>query len=223
MKGKVSEVFRSMQGEGLYLGEEQLFVRFYGCNMQCRFCDTRIDSFLEYEPEELFNEIKLYGRDFNSIAFTGGEPLLQKDFLKEILKITSRQRYKNYLETNGTLPEALEEVIQYIDVVAMDIKLPSSTGAGEFWPKHEDFLRIAQKKDMFVKAIIGSSTTQEDLLRAAGLFQKTKSSSILILQPDSNEEPRLLEEKMGIFRDLCRKENVTACIIPQVHKIVGLR
>lgn len=223
MKGNVSEVFRSMQGEGLYLGEEQLFVRFYGCNMHCRFCDTRINSFLEYEPEELFNEIKLYGRDFKSIAFTGGEPLLQKDFLKEILKLTARQRYRNYLETNGTLPEALGDVIQYVDVVAMDIKLPSSTGAGEFWPKHEDFLKIAQKKDVFVKAIINSSTTQEDLLQTAGLFNRAKSSSILILQPDSNEEPRLLEEKLGNFRDLCRREKVTACIIPQVHKITGMR
>ena len=212
-----------MQGEGLYLGERQIFVRFFGCNLNCKFCDTKIDSFLEYEPQELFEEIKLYGKKIHSVSFTGGEPLLQKEFLRKILKLTSRNHYRNYLETNGTLPEALAEVIKYVDVVAMDIKLPSSTGAGAFWPRHEDFLKAACKKEMFVKAIICSSTTQEDLLQATELLKKTGSSSILVLQPDSNEEPQALEEKMGIFRDFCRREKVTACIIPQVHKRIGIR
>ncbi|MBC8436587.1 MAG: 7-carboxy-7-deazaguanine synthase QueE, partial [Candidatus Omnitrophica bacterium] len=69
MKGKISEVFSSVQGEGLYLGIKQLFVRFYGCNLQCSFCDTRIDSFIEYEPQELCDEIGLYGKNFHSLAF----------------------------------------------------------------------------------------------------------------------------------------------------------
>ncbi len=224
MKGKISEVFPGVQGEGLYLGVRQIFVRFFGCNLACSFCDTRIDAFLEYEPQELFKEIKLYGKRFHSISFTGGEPLLQKEFLKDILKITSKQGYKNYLETNGTLPEALGEVIKYVDVVAMDIKLLSSGGGpGELWPKHEDFLRLALKKEVFVKAVISGSTVQEDLLQVTELFKKTKCPSILILQPDSNEEPQVLEEKLGFFRDLCRKESVSACVIPQVHKIAGLR
>ncbi|MBP7836242.1 MAG: 7-carboxy-7-deazaguanine synthase QueE, partial [Candidatus Omnitrophica bacterium] len=60
MKGKIAEVFDSVQGEGLYLGEKQIFVRFYGCNLGCRFCDTKLQSFMEYEPEELFQELKLY-------------------------------------------------------------------------------------------------------------------------------------------------------------------
>lgn len=223
MKGKISEVFPSIQGEGLYLGVAQLFVRFYGCNLQCRFCDTNPDAFLEYEPQELFEEISLYGKRFHSISFTGGEPLLQAGFLKEILKITSKEGYKNYLETNGTLPEALGEVIRYVDVVAMDVKLPSSTEAGEFWQKHEDFLRAALKKELFVKAVINNSTTQGDIARVAELFQKTGSPSILVLQPDSNEEPQALEEKLGSFKDFFRHQKVTACVIPQVHKIVGVR
>lgn len=223
MKGKISEVFPSVQGEGLYLGVRQIFVRFFGCNLRCRFCDTKPDAFLEYEPRELFREIKLYGKKFHSVAFTGGEPLLQKEFLKSILKLTSKQNYKNYLETNGTLPEALKEVIGYVDVVAMDIKLPSSAGTTGLWQRHELFLNVAAKKDMFVKAIICSSTTQEDLLQAAGLFKKAGRSSILVLQPDNNAEPQALEEKLGTFRDLCRKEKVTACVIPQVHKIAGIR
>jgi len=132
MKAKIAEVFDSVQGEGLYLGERQIFVRFFDCNLNCSFCDTKPDRFTEYEPQELFQEIKLYHQHYHSISFTGGEPLLYKDFLKEILKLTRRHGYKHYLETNGTLAAELEELIDHIDIVAMDLKLPSSTGLGNF-------------------------------------------------------------------------------------------
>jgi len=126
-KGKIAEVFNSVQGEGLYFGEEQIFVRFFGCNLKCKFCDTRLDRFTEYEPQELLEEIKLYQDNHRTVSFTGGEPLLQKYFLREILKLTRDEGYKNYLETNGILHSALEDVIDYVDTVAMDLKLPSST------------------------------------------------------------------------------------------------
>jgi len=72
MKAKIVEVFESIQGEGLYLGEKQIFVRFFGCNLNCNFCDTRPDRFMEYEPQELFKEIELYQDKYHSISFTGG-------------------------------------------------------------------------------------------------------------------------------------------------------
>jgi organic radical activating enzyme len=103
IKGRISEVFESVQGEGLYFGEKQIFVRFFGCNLSCKFCDTKLNRFLEYEPQELFEELKLYQDVYHSISFTGGEPLLQKDFLKQVLQLTQKEGYKNYLETNGTL------------------------------------------------------------------------------------------------------------------------
>lgn len=221
--GKISEVFESIQGEGLYLGAKQLFVRFYGCNLQCRFCDTKINAFIEYGPEELFEEMKLYGKNFHSIAFTGGEPLLQKDFLKEVLQAAKVERYRNYLETNGTLPEALEEVINYVDIVAMDIKLPSSTGSRGLWSAHGEFLKIASKKEVFIKAVICSSTTEEDLEEALNSLDNSNSSSILVLQPDSNEGLRALEEKLERFKGFCRGRKITACVIPQIHKMIGAR
>ena len=148
MKGRIAEVFDSIQGEGLYLGEKQIFVRFYGCNLECRFCDTKLKSFMEYEPEELFRELKLYQDKYHSVSFTGGEPLLQKDFLKEMLKMTRKDNFRNYLETNGVLYEELEDVIDYVDIVAMDLKLPSSTGLGDFWDEHRLFLKIASQREV---------------------------------------------------------------------------
>lgn len=139
MKGKISEIFESIQGEGIYAGERQIFVRFFGCNLSCKFCDTPLSQYSEYEPQGLISELRFYQGNYHSVSFTGGEPLLQKDFLKEVLILLKQEGFRNYLETNGALPEALNEVIEHVDIVAMDFKLPSSTGAGDFWQAHRDF------------------------------------------------------------------------------------
>lgn len=223
MKGKISEVFTSIQGEGLYLGEEQLFLRFFGCNLSCGFCDTPLDYFKEYEPQELFEEIILYHHNFHSISFTGGEPLLQKDFLKEILMLTRCAGYKNYLETNGTLSGELEEVIGYVDIVAMDVKLPSSTDRHKLWGLHRRFLKIAGQKEVFVKTVICQSTTEEDLKQACNLISEVNRSAILILQPNGYENYSELSAKLESFRDLSTREGIITCVIPQMHKIVGIK
>ena len=221
-KGRISEIFHSIQGEGLYLGEEQLFVRFFGCNLRCSFCDTHLNTFIEYSPQELFEEIELYNGGFQSISFTGGEPLLQAEFLADVLKLLCHEGHKIYLETNGTLPGELQKLIKYISVVAMDIKLPSSTGMGVFWNFHRKFLEIASQKEVFIKMIICSATQEDDIQQAISLIKEVNKSAILILQPNSAERD-ILKDKLRQYKDICRKEKLTACIIPQMHKIIGMK
>jgi organic radical activating enzyme len=223
MKGKISEVFESIQGEGIYLWKRQLFVRCFGCNLSCKFCDTKLDKFQEYTAEELFNTLKSFKNEFHSISFTGGEPLLQKDFLKEILPLTQRYGFKSYLETNGTLPEALGEVIDYLDIIAMDFKLPSSTGLNNFWDAHRKFLKIASRKYVFSKAVICHSTEQEDLEKVLELIEAVNRTTILILQPNSLEDDEHLKEKLKNYKDLCIQRGIITFIIPQMHKRLGIK
>lgn len=223
MKGRIFDVFESIQGEGLYLGEKQIFVRMYGCNLSCRYCDTAMDRFREYEPLELIEEIGLHGNDFHSISFTGGEPLLQNDFLKEVLQYTRNLGYKNYLETNATLSGELEDVIDYLDFLSIDLKLPTSTGMGRLWGLHRKFLKIASRKENFIKAVICSTTIEDDLRYAIDLIKDTSPQSILVLQPNSLDYNEHLQVMLRKFREVCQESKVTACIIPQVHKIIGIK
>jgi organic radical activating enzyme len=223
LKGRIAEVFQSIQGEGLYLGEKQVFVRFFDCNLNCKFCDTSLTHFSEYGAQELFEELKTYDRPIHSISFTGGEPLLQKDFLKEVLKLAHQHGFKNYLDTNGTLADELEETIDYLDIIAMDLKLPSSTGLHHFWDAHRRFLKIASGREVFLKAVICESTEKEDLEEALKLIKETNRYAALVLQPDSFAGHSCINKKLESFRDLCNDNGVTACIIPQVHKMVGVR
>jgi len=221
--GKIAEVFRSVQGEGIYFGQEQLFVRFFGCNLKCKFCDTHLERFREYEPQELLQELNLYNHGHSTVAFTGGEPLLQKYFLKAILKLTKEEGYRNYLETNGTLPSALEDVIEYVDIVAMDLKLPSSTGLKDFWYDHRRFLEVASRKEVFLKMVICHSTNEEDLREGLRLIKEINKFLILVLQPNTYEDSCALEEKLERFKDIARDNHITTCVIPQLHKKIGLK
>lgn len=224
MKAKIAEIFKSIQGEGIYLGKKQIFVRFFGCNLNCQFCDTKLDSFKEYQLEDLLQELRLFNEEeIHSVSLTGGEPLLQKDFLKELLKTIRKQGFKNYLETNGTLPEELTQVIDYIDIIAMDIKLPSSTGLKDLWSLHKEFLKIALKKEVFIKTVICKSTTQEDLLKAVGLLESMSKDISFVLQPNFFEMDEELMHKLTYFKQLCLKRLKNVMIIPQMHKLAGIR
>lgn len=223
MKGKINEIFESIQGEGIYFGEKQIFVRFYGCNMDCSYCDTAQESFSEYEPQQVLDKIKSYKNSVNSIAFTGGEPLQQKDFLKEVLQLTSKNGYKNYLETNGSLPDALADVIDYVDVVAMDIKLPSSTKDESLWDEHKKFLSVGSKKEMFVKIVVCKDTSEDDLKKALGIVKELNKAIVFVLQPDYNENDGDVNAKLEKYKEICVKEGVATCIIPQMHRKLGLK
>ena len=83
---KINEIFESIQGEGKYLGANQIFVRFSNCNLHCKFCDTQFFEGKEYDVEMLVKEISSFDLSkVHSISFTGGEPLMFVDFLNEFL------------------------------------------------------------------------------------------------------------------------------------------
>jgi len=78
-----------------------------------------------------------------SVSITGGEPLMQNEFVGELASEMHGLGLSVHLETNGTLWKELSSVVDHIDVVAMDVKLPSATGRPTCWEVHEKFLKAA--------------------------------------------------------------------------------
>ena len=83
--------------------------------------------------------------------------------------------------------------------------------------------KIASAKEVFLKAVICQSTIEEDLREALKLIKEINNSLILVLQPNSYEDKRSLLEKAENFKGICRQEGITACVIPQMHKFLGVR
>ncbi len=222
-KAKIIEIFSSIQGEGLYVGEEQLFVRFYGCNLNCSFCDESKKSyFSEYTETDLIQKIITEARG-KTISLTGGEPLLQADFLKEILPTLKENTLKIYLETNGTLKDNLLKVLEYVDIISMDLKLPSSTGLRSYWKEHSDFLKEAIKKEVFVKSVVTPSTNLSDIEEAIALVKNIDKNIPFIIQPVSYNNSIEKVDLLPTFFDRAKKDLGVVKIIPQVHKILGVR
>ncbi|MDP3789331.1 MAG: 7-carboxy-7-deazaguanine synthase QueE [Candidatus Omnitrophota bacterium] len=229
-KAGLIEIFSSMQGEGLFLGAKQIFVRFAGCNLTCSFCDTPKKAVMKgLNTEEILKKIKDLEQkkgEHHSVSLTGGEPLLHTDFLKNLLPKLKRAGFKIYLETNGTLPEKLAEIIKYIDFIAMDFKLPSSTRVPALWEKHAKFLEIARKKNVFVKAVVTDDTSEDDILRTMGLIKKADSRILLILQPVTTKQGGIsaaAENRISGYLRLAGRDLENVRIIPQMHKVMGIR
>jgi len=246
METQVVEIMSSIQGEGLTVGLRQIFLRFLGCNLRCRYCDTpnsldgqqglcqvektpgRRD--FSYLPNPL-NEEQILGiikdlevnRRHHSLSLTGGEPLLQVDFLEGFLPQLKEKGLPVYLETNGTLMENLVRIIGQLDYIGMDIKLPSSLDGESCWNEHADFLEIAQQKEVFVKIILTAQTKEEEILQSLKLIQEIKRSIPLVFQPvspwgglEAPEPWRVIE-----LQDLALEYLDQVRVIPQTHKMMG--
>ncbi len=224
-KGKIAEVFFSVQGEGVYLGTPHVFIRFFGCNIQCRYCDTQLEAFKEYSAAQLKQITDRLIKKHNAryISLTGGEPLLQAAFIRIFLKANKFKKAFIFLETNGILYHNFNEIKNYVDIVAMDFKLPSSTKTGSFWLEHENFLNLCQGKEVFVKAVITMSTTSRDLKKAAALIRKINKKIPLVLQPDYKEISTGIVRKLINFQKTVLDYISDVRVIPQTHKILGVR
>ncbi len=215
---KINEIFASIQGEGVYVGYKQLFVRFCNCNLKCNYCDTEFMDGKDYNPCELADEVNKY-TDVHSVSLTGGEPLLQSEFLKDFLPRVSK---KIYLETNATLADKFLEVKPFIDIVSADIKLESATGIKDTFKFHDKFFEACRGVETFAKIVFNDKITDDEITKCCELGKKYGIE--LILQPE------MVVDGMSVTSDFCAQildkfltkyENVR--LIPQMHKFLDVR
>ena len=240
--GYLSEVFVSYQGEGAYVGRRHLFIRLAGCNLRCSYCDTPYaldapEKFRLYERgevvqerpnpvscEELLSDLLPLARraaPIDAVALTGGEPLLQAEFLANLLS-DERLPRPRLLETNGTLPGPLGVLLPWLDVVSMDMKLPSNTGEPHFWATHARFLRTAGEK-AYVKVLVNEATDPGDVARAADLVRVTRPASAFFLQPATGGDGRIALESAALdsFFDAAKQCLDDVRVLPQMHRLFG--
>ncbi|HWI54085.1 MAG TPA: hypothetical protein VNT57_00195, partial [Desulfobacteria bacterium] len=127
---------------------------------------------------------------------------------------------------NGTLTGELLRVVNLIDVISMDIKLPSSTECGDLWQAHEEFLRIGRHKEIFVKIVVTSETSEEEFIKACETVGKVDKNIPLVIQPVSSHkgfpdrDPSI--SKLISLQEIGLRFLTDVRIIPQTHKYLGL-
>jgi len=125
---RVSEIFRSIQGEGRNQGLITTFVRLAGCNLGCAWCDT---PFAREDGKEVPVGDVFQAAEFSSsgrVCITGGEPLLQRDEVLVLARRLDEAGYRVEIETNGTIDFS---PLQGHASICMDVKCPSSGEASD--------------------------------------------------------------------------------------------
>ncbi|MDR2425807.1 MAG: 7-carboxy-7-deazaguanine synthase QueE [Endomicrobium sp.] len=231
IKAPFYEIFFSYQGEGLYTGLAQIFVRFAGCNLNCSYCDTAYsikvsDKTIYMTPEDLADKVKFLYKKYKkflsptpSIAITGGEPLIYADFLKIFLPKIKKEGFLTYLETNSTLPDQLSKIIKFCDIVSMDFKFASDCGKS-FWKEHEQFLKISKNK-AFIKSVITNKTKIFEIKKAVELINRISKNTHFIIQLSTGKDKPKMSSIHTLYSCALKKLPKTH-LMTQIHKIYNI-
>jgi 7-carboxy-7-deazaguanine synthase len=202
-----------------------MFLRLGGCNLACVFCDTpqarrpaatcRVETVAgtgryEYVPNTLsvadvvsmLKKLRITGH--HSVVVTGGEPLVQADFLRELLPELTADGHKIYLETNSTMPEELEGIVGHLDYISADIKLSSSTGEPERYEVNLDFLKRCEVPTLIVKMVVTDQTEPDDFIKGVEIARESGRKPIVVLQPATGRRGEV-EVGGGLLLDMQRR------------------
>jgi len=261
---------------GSCFGKRQIFIRFSGCNIAtgtfkstgCFWCDTPQaqipeTEYMNYvrtpdsqEIDKIKNPVKilkiielvqnLITPDLHSISLTGGEPLYQLEFIKELIKAlnSAQLNYPLYLETNGSIipfEKDLNELAKYIKFCCCDIKDKSSKAALLFkWENLvNDELEFISKMidhgvETFAKIVVTSQTQIQDIQwiceKLSGIKYPNGENVGLAIQPVMLENEELkakysisISQLNKIFyksAEFLNPESLTLSI--QAHKFLRL-
>jgi 7-carboxy-7-deazaguanine synthase len=202
---KITEIFASIQGEGLRQGYPTLFVRFSGCNLKCPFCDTQYawKEGIEYSTHQVIEEIKKLKVRFPAqwVCLTGGEPLLQA--VAELVKELKKEGFNIQVETNATLFQDIP-----VDWYSVSPK-----------PDQYFFHPEYRKKAKEVKVILTKDLNFESIRR---LREEFPEKTPILLQPQSNRKWSM-DLGMKLLRQALKGGLKNIRLSIQLHKIYSLR
>lgn len=206
---RVTEIFYSIQGEGLHIGLPTVFIRTAGCNLSCSWCDTAYARDFEDSKNMAVSDIVEEVRKYpcKLVCITGGEPLIQKLSVRTLMRKLLKLNYSIDIETNGsislnTLPRTKKLFI------SMDLKCPSSKMDQKMIFSN---LRLLKSTDQ-LKFVIANL---EDYDYAKNIIARYHPVCNIILMPVYRHgiELKLLAAHM-------LKDSLKARVLIQMHKII---
>ena len=235
MKVRLFEIFTSVEGEGILYGTKTLFVRLAGCPFTCFYCDTiealPMNSGTEYTLEDACNTIdaKLQDNTYK-VNFTGGEPLIQHEAVREMAKHVKSINIPTYLESSCFDSAKFAEVLPFIDFIKIEFKTRDSEFVDT---KHYSILMdnafeclkmsVALKKTTYIKIVVSEKTDlisfKELIKRIFDTISKTSIAGFIIQPTYGVAEPRL-DQLLTLYDTVYPYYNEVR-IVPQLHKLIS--
>ncbi len=200
---RVVEVFLSIQGEGRNIGLPTIFFRTAGCNLHCRWCDTRLSKAQgsHTSPETLVAWASR--QSCKRVCVTGGEPLMQKESIELIEQLVDKG-FSVETETNGSIDVARAK--EAGSNLNMDYKLPSS---GQEDAMRKENLALLDENDQ-LKFVVAD---EEDFLRAREIIEGFRPLSQSCMTAVGGLDLKTLAESV-------LASGLDVRIYPQLHKVI---
>jgi len=219
----ISELFYSVQGEGLLAGVPSVFVRTSGCNLRCRWCDTPYASSEPEGEQQTVEEIVARVREYPArhVVLTGGEPMLAKG-IEDLAGRLKEAGYHITIETAGTIePDGIA-----CDLASLSPKLADSTPDaeqfGEGWSKRHEESRIQQEVlnawavaySCQFKFVVSDSGDMEEIKEILEAVTPRPEPGRVLLMPEGTDSATL-QERSQIVAELCKETGYRFC--PRLH------
>ena len=216
---KISELFFSIQGEGELTGIPSVFVRTSGCNLRCRWCDTKYSSWTpegeNVDIEELVERVCSYPA--RHVVITGGEPMIAKD-IKEFVDLLKQSGKHITIETAGTIaPNGIQ-----CDLASISPKLSDSTPEkgeiSEEWIERHDSTRIdhdilnewIDSYEFQLKFVV---SRKEEINEVKCIIDKIESDILpekVLLMPEGTDS-ETIHSRYDMLVDLCKENGFRMC------------
>ena len=216
----ISEIFHSVQGEGLLTGVPSVFVRTSGCNLRCRWCDTAYASWqpegVEMSVEEVLE--KVAGWPSRHVVLTGGEPMVARG-MRELAAALRGQGRHITIETAGTIaPEGVA-----CDLASLSPKLRHSTPlAGEIepgWIERHERLRLQPEvlqawldagAEFQLKFVVCREADMEEIRALLASLEREIAAERVLLMPEGRTVEELRERSAWLV-EVCKATGHRYC------------
>lgn len=228
------ETFGAVDGPGI-----RFVVFFQGCSLRCKYCHNRdtwaVNSGIKYSTNELVAKILRYKNYFTisggGVTLSGGEPLLQQDFLLELLPNLKKHDIHIAIDTSGNFPitEKMKKIIDLADLFLLDIKCINDDICKELVGASNKLeLEFAKylsniNKDMWIRQVLipGITDNEEDLLKLKAFLSSLNNiKKIEILA--YHDLGRFKWENLGCNYELDDVPNATKEDVSRAKKILGI-
>lgn len=201
---QVKNIFKTIQGEGPFVGMPAIFIRLGGCNLACNFCDTDFEDFNILTINEITERVNNFTITPNIlVVITGGEPFRQN--IKLLCNNLLDLGYTVQIETNGTL---YRDIPKRVHIVCS----PKAGGNG-YYPLREDILKQLNS----IKFLIAKNISHYSQIPELG---QTKYNIPVFIQPMDQYDPNLNKENELLAIDLALKYGYRLSL--QIHKILEI-
>ena len=191
---KISEIFESIQGEGINAGKQAIFLRTAECNLKCTWCDTKYTwDWKNYDYAKEVKEISIKEirklieqTTIRHLVITGGEPLMQQDDLAELLTFLKPEFYVE-VETNCTIipNNALSALVDQWNVSP---KTKNSGNLLELCEKNECYSFFSKQKNCYFKYVVEDDNDLTEINNLISKYCLDKDKVLLMPQATTKSE-----------------------------------